>query len=135
MNEIRSGIMNPPQGQTRFGDAQFLQLAFHDCTGGCDGTTNINSPANARLADLVHKIEEVYQASQCKNYISKGDFMVLTNTMAMGSAIDRGSTDANRLNFGNNQEVVFRFGRPQHTDPYDGDTTEGPFPKGSSSWD
>ena len=104
-----------PGGRNIIDIAQLLQGAFHDCTQGCDGSINIAAKENVRLTRMVRRLERSYQDSEFTSVISKGDYAVFVETMAVGKALKKASFQEDGAYRVAENTAVFKYGRARHT--------------------
>ena len=103
-------------GRNTIDIAQLIQGAFHDCTQGCDGSINIAAGPNIRLTRMVRRLERSYQDSPFTDIISKGDYAVFVETMAVGKALKKASFQEDGAFRLAENTVVFKYGRAAHTE-------------------
>eukprot|EP00091_Calanus_sinicus_P008647 TRINITY_DN207_c0_g1_i12.p1 TRINITY_DN207_c0_g1~~TRINITY_DN207_c0_g1_i12.p1 ORF type:complete len:462 (+),score=130.76 TRINITY_DN207_c0_g1_i12:106-1491(+) len=70
-----------------------VRLTFHDCVGGCNGCLNIDNPDNKGLEDVVAKLEEIYQAEEFYNIVSRADVWALMGIWSVNDTIRRNNED------------------------------------------
>ena len=114
--------------------AQLIQGAFHDCTQGCDGSIDISDKPNVRLTRMVRRLERSYRDSPFICILSKGDYAVFVETMAVGKALKIASFQEDGAFRIAENTAVFKYGRAAHTGKFDEDDDEGPFQTGTENW-